>query len=143
MIEALDLSNELKTDPDKMNMIIEGFFEKKFNTSFNAEEIIWTSVNHKSIGSPEHTFSDCTSEAIMRPITLEELSKNIGELKSDKAEGLDGISDDMLKNTDNVARAKIVEMFNNIMVGGQVPASWKDGDVVLILKKPPQSDINN
>ena len=143
MIEAHDLSNELKTDPDKMNMIIEGFFEKKFNTSFNAEEIIWTSVNHKSIGSPEHTFSDCTSEAIMRPITLDELSKNIGELKSDKAEGLDGITNDMLKNTDNLARTKIVEMFNNIMVGGQVPASWKDGDVVLILKKPPQSDINN
>ena len=34
-------------------------------------------------------------------------------------------------------------MLHNIIVGGQVPASWKDRDVVLILKKPPQTDINN
>ena len=49
----------------------------------------------------------------------------------------------MLKNTDQVARLKIVELFNNITVEGQVPASWKEGDVVLILKKPLQFDINN
>ena len=44
----------------------------------------------------------------MRPITLDELSKNIGDLKSDKAEGLDGVTNDMLKNTDQVARLKIL-----------------------------------
>ena len=142
MIEALNSPAGLKTNQDKMNMIIEGFFEKKF-TSFNADKKIWTAVDLDSIGHPEHKFSDNTADEIMRPITLDELSKNIGDLKSDKAEGLDGVTNDMLKNTDQVARLKIVELFNNITVEGQVPASWKEGDVVLILKKPLQFDINN
>ena len=34
-------------------------------------------------------------------------------------------------------------MFNNVILGGVPPASWKDGDIVLVLKKPPQTEISN
>ena len=34
-------------------------------------------------------------------------------------------------------------MFNNVIIGGETPDSWKDGDVVLVLKKPPQTEVNN
>ena len=135
IIEALETPAGLTTNQDEMNVIIEGFFEKKFNTSFTAEEIIWEAVDLDLIGSLEKIFSEETSDQIMHPITLDELTKNIGELKSDKAEGLDGVTNDMLKNTDQDSRLKIVKMFNNIIVGGQVPASWKDGVVILILKE--------
>ena len=37
----------------------------------------------------------------------------------------------------------ILELFNNIMSSVQVPTDWKIGDVVLVLKKPPQTDISN
>ena len=134
-IKALESPEGLTTDHNGMNAIIEEFFEKKFNTSFTTEEVIWEVVDLDSIGKPGKLFTDDTSEQIMRPTTLDELNKNIGELKSDKAEGMDGVTNDMLKNTDQESRLKIIEMFNNIIVGGQVPASWKDGDVVLILKK--------
>ena len=142
-IEALESPEGLTTDHNGMNAIIEEFFEKKFNTSFTTEEVSWEAVYLDLIGKPGKLFTDDTSEQIMQPTTLDELNKNIGELKSDKVEGLDGVTNDMLKNTDQESRLKIIEMFNNIIVGGQVPASWKDGDVVLILKKPPQTDINN
>ena len=78
-IEALESPAGLTTDQNEMNVIIEEFFEKKFNTSFITEEVICEA----------ELFTDETSEQIMRPITLNELSKNIGELKSDKAEGLE------------------------------------------------------
>ena len=37
VIEALNSPAGLKTNRDKMNMIIEGFFENKFKTSFNED----------------------------------------------------------------------------------------------------------
>jgi len=49
----------------------------------------------------------------------------------------------MIRHAGPVAREHLLTMFNNVIVGGQTPASWKEGDVVLILKRPPQTDINN
>ena len=49
----------------------------------------------------------------------------------------------MIRHAGPVAREHLLTMFNNVIVGGQTPTSWKEGDVVLILKRPPQTDINN
>ena len=68
---------------------------------------------------------------------------NIKELDASKAEGLDGVTNDMLCHAGPLARQFLVQMFNNVIVGGEPPDSWKDGDVVLILKKPPQTEVSN
>ena len=44
---------------------------------------------------------------------------------------------DMLRHAGPLARQFLVQMFNNVIIGGETPDSWKDGDVVLVLKKPP------
>ena len=49
----------------------------------------------------------------------------------------------MIKNTGQLAREMILEMFNNVMTGAQIPSDWKTRDIFLILKKPPRTDINN
>ena len=113
-IEALKSPAGLTTDHNEMNVIIEEFFEKKFNTSFITEEVIWEA----------ELFTDETSEQIMRPITLNELSKNIGELKSDKAEGLDGVTNDMLKN-------KVI----------QVELGWKPVRLLIELNKQTSLEV--
>ena len=42
-----------------------------------------------------------------------------------------------------LARKMLLEMFNNVMTGAQIPSDWKIGDIVLILKKLQCADINN
>jgi len=79
----------------------------------------------------------------MAPISLEELNWNIKELDANKAEGLDGVTNDILRHSGPLARQFLTQMFNNVMIGGVPPASWKDGDVILVLKKPPQTEISN
>ena len=49
----------------------------------------------------------------------------------------------MLKNTGPVARSLLLEIFYNVMVSAQLPRYWKVGDIVLVLKKPPRTDIKN
>ena len=62
---------------------------------------------------------------------------------STKAEGLDGITNSMLKNAGTVAHTSLLAMFNNVLVSGRTPSTWKEGDIALILKKPPQTDVSN
>ena len=48
----------------------------------------------------------------------------INELKIDKAAGPDGITNGMLKNAGPLAKTKLLEMYNNVLVrGGDTPES--------------------
>ena len=126
-----------------MNVIVEKFLETKFLTSYDKDEISWKEPALAKLGEPSVKMSDETAENIMNPITMEELCINIDELDTSKAEGMDNVTNAMLKNTGPVAREKLLEMYNNVMISGQTPDSWKEGDIALILKKPPQTNINN
>ena len=53
---------------------------------------------------------------MMLPISRrKDLDETIKSLQTDKAEGQDGITNEMLKNTGEQARTMILDMFNNIM----------------------------
>ena len=131
------------TCPRRMNALIEQFFQVKFNTTFLQEEVKYDHAPDMNLGIPERVFSDSNGHEMMLPVTSKELDETISSLQSDKAEGQDGITNEMLKNTGVQARKMILEMFNNIMAGGLVPPDWKVGDVVLVMKKPPQKDVSN
>ena len=72
---------------------------------------------------------------------MDELNSNI-DLNVTKAEGLDGVTNNMIRHAGPVAREHLLTMFNNVIAGSQTPAGWKVGDV-LILKRPPQTNVNN
>ena len=142
-IEALESNGILTTNPAEMNELVETFFETKFKTVLNKEEIEWSLPDMSKLGEHEKRMDEITAEALMEPITLTELSVTLDKLDTSKAEGMDGITNEMLRNTGPVARQKLLEMLNNTMISGRIPDSWKEGDVALILKKPPQTDISN
>ena len=130
-------------DAASKNTVIEAFFETKFETTYIKEEIARNCTEEEFLGVPETVLSNPTANDLMKPVTLSELNRNIDNLDSSKAEGLDGVTNGMLKNTGPVACKLLLEMFNNVMSGSQVPSDWKLGDVVLILKKPLNTNINN
>ena len=125
------------------NQLIEKHFEIKFNTTYSKNDISSENISTDTVGVPDITLSDQTAEDMMRLITMKELDENIAGLLLGKAEGLDGITNEMLKNTGPVARGLLLELFNNVIMGAQLPSEWKEGDIILILKKPPRTDIGN
>ena len=76
-------------------------------------------------------------------MTLQELECNISDLNTSKAEGADGVTNAMIKELPLSGRLKLVEIFNNVLLSGCVPEDWRVGEVILILKKNPPTDINN
>ena len=72
-----------------------------------------------------------------REITIDEIKVVINELKTNKAAGLDGVTSQMIANMGDLMENKLLELFNYIWISGTLPESWKQGEVVLINKKPP------
>ena len=107
------------------------------------EEIRLAPAEEENLGVPDSVFSFQTAHEMMLPFTMGELSQAIGSLSTGKAEGLDGVTTDMLMNTGTTVREMLLDLFNNVLTGGRLPSDWKIDDIVLILKKPPWSDINN
>ena len=140
-IDALEGADGLIFSPLGKKKVIEEFFQKKFRTKEEPVEV--EEHDGKHIGQPERTLSDDQAESIVKRISTVELERAIADLKPDKAEGLDQLTNKMLKNATPTVKAMILMLFNNVLVAGINPDEWKVGEVILLLKRPMASNIEN
>ena len=84
--------------------------------------------------------SDC---AYNEPLTMEELQDALSSVK-DSCPGHDSITYSMLKNSDESLKFHILEIFNEIFLGGIFPAAWRISTIIPIAKpNKDHSDLQN
>ena len=142
-ISALDSGKGIVTDAEEKARIIEGFFKTKFVTADVPSPLSGDLILDKNLGSPRRKLSPDQSSEVMAEISIGELNATLDKLNIAKAEGLDQITNAMLKNTGEAARRIILELLNSTVIGGVIPSEWKVGNVILTLKRIPGTDINN
>ena len=140
-IDALEGEDGLTFTPLGKKDIIEKFFKEKFKTEEQPVEV--KEEEGTSIGKPDRSLTEEQAEAIVKRVEVKELEKAIRELQPDKAEGLDQLTNKMLKNATTTAKDMILMLFNNVLVAGINPDEWKVGEVILLLKRPLASNISN
>ena len=143
VINALKGDNGITFDLKEKAQIVESFFKKKFDTNDEPTEREKPNMDEDKLGKPNNRLSDVQSDRVSRRVTRGELDKAISQLKSNKAEGMDGITNDMLKNANEVAKDMILLLFNNVLLSGLNPRDWKVGNIILLLKRPLDTDISN
>ena len=72
-----------------------------------------------------------------------EVSSIVNALGNGKAAGHDFTINEALKEAPEAFIALLTKLFNMVKSRGRIPRSWSRGQVVLIHKKGPVSDINN
>ncbi len=77
------------------------------------------------------------------PITLAELLDQIQTLKTQKACGVDGILNEMIKYTEHKFKLAILKLFNIILSSGIFPNIWNKGLITPIHKNGDRFDPNN
>ena len=113
------------------NQVIESYFETKFNKKFlRRRSNQWKFLSRHGWGYLVWSGSG----------RYDEIDYDAG---SWKGWGLWWYNQWNIKNTGLVAQGLLLELFNNITMGAQLPSEWKEGDIVLILKKPPWTEIGN
>ena len=67
--------------------------------------------------------------------SLYELQKAIHKLKTKKAPGPDGITNEMLKHLSPAAKEALLFIFNQSWKKGTVPNTWKEAIIIPVAKK--------
>ena len=84
-----------------------------------------------------------STNLILHPVTLPELSKYLNELSSSKAVGVDGVPLPAIKNCFAVLGPHLLHVINASIVNRVFPAAWKMALVVPIHKSGPRHVANN
>ena len=76
-------------------------------------------------------------------ISSKEISDGISKLKSDKASGLDGIPNEMLKAGSSILTPMLQKLFNFIFSSGQYPVQWSSAYLSPVFKSGDVSKPEN
>ena len=96
-----------------------------------------------SIQAPSENSSPTDDEELCSPITEEEISTAISQLRNGKAPGLDGISSEVLKLGRDASVYWLSSIFTIIWSEETVPSDWTKQLVVTIHKKGSRSECDN
>ncbi|KHN77856.1 putative RNA-directed DNA polymerase from transposon X-element, partial [Toxocara canis] len=70
----------------------------------------------------------------LRPLSREDIVRGIAKLKTNKAAGLDGITNKMLKTAKNFVATKLLPLFNTVIQNGEFIEEWKEAKIRAIFK---------
>ena len=88
--------------------------------------------------------SRCVPEDFVNTdISLQEVEVAIDELNVQKSPGIDGVSNDILKNSKLVIAPMLCHLFNKVLEVGVYPVDWCKAIIVPVYKKRETSDPNN
>ena len=76
-------------------------------------------------------------------VTSEIIKKQLDSLDVKKSTGLDGISPQFLRDAAPIVCAPLADIFNNSILKGKIPQSWKNAKVTPIFKAGGTTDVSN
>ena len=82
-------------------------------------------------------------DQLNKPFDLEEIKQGIKRLKTKTAPGIDCISSEMTKCSNNALLSKITKLFNLILDIGYYPETWNHGLIHSIHKNGSKMDPSN
>ena len=116
----------------------------------NREEILnicanfYKSLYNQTVPTPESTMkSSPDTEEIPEFTEEEEVERAIKRMKRHKAQGVDGITSDIIKLGEPMVPTYLTNIFNNILKTKQIPDSWHEAKIVILFKKGHPKDIKN
>ena len=115
----------------------------------NREEILeictnfYKSLYTQTVPTPESTMKSSPDTEEIPEFTEEEVERAIKRMKRHKAQGVDGITSDIIKLGGPMVLTYLTNIFNNILRTKQIPDSWHEAIIVILFKKGDPKDIKN
>ena len=88
----------------------------------------------------QRLFSEIKTEALLelpKILTVEQLNDHLGKCRASRATGIDGLTNQDLRNSPPGARPKLCEIINRILTTLTVPMQWQV-NVIQLLPKPKE-----
>lgn len=121
------------TNREEIVEVATRYYEKLYSSEEDIEEAEIPDQQHLEIQEFKEKYS----------ILQDEVTKAIDELKTEKAPGHDGITNDLLIHGKEVICPKLQELFNRILYEVEIPNQWTISKIILLYKKGLKEDISN
>jgi hypothetical protein len=94
----------------------------------------------KAAKAKECSCADSDEKCVCSPFSQADLHDALGKLKTHKAEGADGVSNEMLRRLGPRAKEALLSVYNKSWLRKEVPTEWRRATIIPILKphKPPE-----
>ena len=102
-------SGEITTDREEILKICANFYKSLYT---------------QTVPTPESTMKSSPDTEEIPEFTAEEVERAIKRMKRHKAQGVDGITSDIIKLGGPVVLTYLTNIFNNILKTKQIPDSW-------------------
>ena len=146
-------SSEIAYDKTKMNQTILQYWSTlgKMHLSMNDDYAIEGRVNTRNVKNMVNSFRTHSHDDEINEDTClydVEISMNIvlealNLAKNNKSPGLDGITNELLKNGGNCLHQSLLAMFQKFIKLEKTPHEWNKSIIVPIFKKGDRKDLNN
>ena len=103
----------------------------------------YKSLYTQTVPTPESTMKSSPDTEEIPEFTAEEVERAIKRMKRHKAQGVDGITSDIIKLGGPIVLTYLINIFNNILKTKQSPDSWHEAKIVILFKKGDPKDIKN
>ena len=103
----------------------------------------YKSLCTQTVPTPESTMKSSPDTEEIPEFTEEQVERAIKRIKRHKAQGVDGITSDLIKLGGPFVLTYLTNIFNNILKKKQIPDSWHEATIVILFKKGDPKDIEN
>jgi Reverse transcriptase (RNA-dependent DNA polymerase)/Endonuclease/Exonuclease/phosphatase family len=128
-INQLKFGDRVITGQAEIGIAVRDFFAEMFENSGN------TTTTYQTIDNIQNSLEPDEADELLRPITQEEIRKNLFSSSKKKSPGPDGLNYEFyIKNFDGI-KDDLVKLFNGFLENPNlIPSSFSDGVITLIPK---------
>ena len=140
-------TGEYMDDPKEVMETIQNFLVKLFEGSLEVPERVALvedlGPDLDEDGDEVEGLSEESELVLEAKFQEEEVERAIRQLQNGKAEGVDRVPPEALKNSTPKFLKSLTDLFNLVKETGKAPECWKTGRVVLLLKCRPCEELGN
>ena len=96
---------------------------------------VYKSLYTEAVPTSESTMKSSPDTEEIPEFTEEEVERAMKRIRRHKAQGVDGITSDIIKLGRPIVLTYLTSIFNNILKTKQIPDSWHEAKMVILFKK--------
>uniref|UniRef100_A0A3B3UGI5 Reverse transcriptase domain-containing protein n=1 Tax=Poecilia latipinna TaxID=48699 RepID=A0A3B3UGI5_9TELE len=131
-------NGEELNDNEKINVEIYNFYKKLYdNKQINEEEMSFF------LSKLTNKLTENERESLDQEITVDEITKAMQSMQSNKAPGLDGLPKEFYVTFWEILKEHLLQVYKEAFKKGILPNTMNQGMITLLYKKGPQNNLKN